>query len=289
MTFQYTIKKCKINVDGKTYTKNEISISDTLMFINYSKPNYSGRVMVSMINPSSSVSNVLMHSRSKTVTFAWKGPWTDEDTGKESKKTLNFKISFDREGDSLKFFNALKKQLPLKKGRHTRRKSVRKNAISREKTIKKGRKGPDESATKYPVGTEKLGNDGNTWVINVSKKGVQRWVKQATKSARDENKSARGKNKPLEKLWTDMSNMKKLVFVFKDGSYKIHKIKRDDYEKKIEEGNNDPNVKAILTAGNSFDGYQQLYDRVKQSSVDQVLKDYKKYWKYKMGGKLLTC
>ena len=83
--------------------------------------------------------------------------------------------------------------------------------------------------------------------------------------------------------------MKKLVFVFKDGSYKIHKIKRDDYEKKIEEGNNDPNVKAILTAGNSFDGYQQLYDRVKQSSVDQVLKDYKKYWKYKMDNKLLTC
>lgn len=287
MTFQYTIKKCKITVDGKTYTKNEISISDTLMFINYSKPNYSGRVMVSMINPSSSVSNVLMHSRSTTVKFAWKGPWTDEDTGKESKKTLNFKISFDREGDATKFFNALKKQLPLKKGRHTRRKSIRKNLISRKKSIKKGRKGPDESANKYPVGTEKLGNDGNTWVINVSKKGVQRWVKQATKSAR-------GKNKPLEKLWTDMSNMKKLVFIMRykqlDASYyRIHKIKRDDYEKKIEEGNNDPNVKAILTAGNSFDGYQQLYDRVKQSSVDQVLKDYKKYWKYKMDGKLLTC
>ena len=289
MTFQYTIKKCKITVDGKTYTKNEISISDTLMFISYTKGGTGGRVMVSMINPSSSVSNVLMHSRSTTVTFTWKGPWTDEDTGKESKKTLNFKISFDREGDATKFFNAFKKQLPLKKGRHTRRKSVRKNERSTKKTIKKGRKGPDESATKYPVGTEKLGNDGNTWVINVSKKGVQRWVKQATKSARDKNKSARGKNKPLEKLWTDMSNMKKLVFVFKDGSYRIHKIKRDDYEEKIEAGNNDPNVKAILTAGNSFDGYQQLYDRVKQSSVSDVLKNYKKYWKYKMDNKLLTC
>jgi len=357
MTFQYTIKKCKITVDGKTYTKNEISISDTLMFINYSKPNYSGRVMVSMINPSSSVSNVLMHSRSTTVTFAWKGPWTDEDTGKESKKTLNFKISFDREGDALKFFNALKKKLPLKKGRHTRRKSVRKNVRKTKQNVqkqsdlkqivksmsdakilklmkgrsfdtdtkhilyqaktwpekyftkdellkysksdtkkskKKGRKGPDESATKYPVGTEKLGNDGNTWVINVSKKGVQRWVKQATKAARDENKSARGKNKPLEKLWTDMSNMGTLVFILKKGKHKIQHVHffpegGEAYEKKIEEGNNDPNVKAILTAGNSFDGYQQLYDRVKQSSVDQVLKDYKKYWKYKMDNKLLTC
>ena len=163
-----------------------------------------------------------------------------------------------------------------------------------KKTIKQGRKGPDESATKYPVGTEKLGNDGNTWVINVSKKGVQRWVKQATKSARDENKSARGKNKPLEKLWTDMSNMGTLVFILKKGKHKIQQVHffpegGEAYEEKIEEGNNDPNVKAILTAGNSFDGYQQLYDRVKQSSVDQVLKDYKKYWKYKMDGKLLTC
>ena len=84
-----------------------------------------------------------------------------------------------------------------------------------------------------------------------------------------------------------MSNMRTLIFVFKDGSYKIHKIKRDDYEKKIDIGKNDPNVKAILTAGNSFDGYQQLYDRVKQSSVDQVLRDYKKYWKYKINRNLL--
>ena len=199
MTFQYTIKKCKITIDGKTYTKNEISISDTLMFINYSKPNYSGRVMVSMINPSSSVSNVLMHSRSTTVTFAWKGPWTDEDTGKESKKTLNFKISFDREGDATKFFNAFKKQLPLKKGRHTRRKSVRKNERSTKKTIKEGRKGPDESATKYPVGTEKLGNDGNTWVINVSKKGVQRWVKQVDKASGSKTGSKSESKKTLRK------------------------------------------------------------------------------------------
>ena len=91
-----------------------------------------------------------------------------------------------------------------------------------------------------------------------------------------------------------MSNMGTLVFILKKGKHKIQQVHffpegGEAYEEKIEEGNNDPNVKAILTAGNSFDGYQQLYDRVKQSSVDQVLKDYKKYWKYKMDGKLLTC
>jgi len=45
---------------------------------------------------------------------------------------------------------------------------------------KKGRKGPEESATLFPIGTIKQGNDGNMWVINVSKNGVQRWVKSQT-------------------------------------------------------------------------------------------------------------
>ena len=96
-------------------------------------------------------------------------------------------------------------------------------------------------------------------------------------------------NKPLEKLWTDMSNMKKLVFIMKDGSHQIKTSKQDNYQDKIDEGNNDPNVKVILTAGNSFDGYQQLYDKVKQASISSVLKDYNKYWKYKMDDKLFTC
>ena len=37
------------------------------------------------------------------------------------------------------------------------------------------------------------------------------------------------------------------------------------------------------------DGYRQLYDDVGNSSVDSVLKDYKKYWKYRIDRKLYTC
>jgi hypothetical protein len=160
----------------------------------------------------------------------------------------------------------------------------------KKKSKKKGRKGPEESATEFSVGTIKKGNDGNMWVIQVSKNGIQRWALNSKK----EDTSARGKNKPLEKLWTDMSNMTKLVFIMKykqlDGSYyKIHKIKRTNYQDKIDEGNNTPSVKAILTAGNSFDGYQQLYDDVGKSSVEQVLNNYKKCWKHKMDDKLYTC
>lgn len=115
------------------------------------------------------------------------------------------------------------------------------------------------------------------------------------------NSNARGKNKPLEKLWTDMSNMKKYVYIMKDGSYQIKSVepsykgqRGSEFHRKyclpmIEKANNDDSVKAILTAGNSFDGYRQLYDNVGNSSVDIVLKDYKKYWKYQIDDKLYTC
>lgn len=41
----------------------------------------------------------------------------------------------------------------------------------------KTRKGPSESATKFKVGTRKLGNDGNIWIIKKTVNGVQRWAK----------------------------------------------------------------------------------------------------------------
>lgn len=139
-----------------------------------------------------------------------------------------------------------------------------------------------------------------------SQKGAGRKLKKIKKkshikSHKMDNSKAKGKNKPLEKLWTDMSNMKKYVFIMKDGSYQIKSLvpsfkgqRGSEFHRKyclpmIEEANKDDSVKAILTAGNSFDGYQQLYDDVGYSSVDSVLKDYKKYWKYKMEGKLYTC
>ena len=86
-----------------------------------------------------------------------------------------------------------------------------------------------------------------------------------------------------------------------DDSYHIKSLKPSykgqrgsDFHRKyclpmIEEANKDDSVKMILTAGNSYDGYEQLYDDVGNSSVDQVLKNYKKYWKYQIDRKLYTC
>lgn len=45
------------------------------------------------------------------------------------------------------------------------------------KTLRLDRKGPSESATLFPKGTKKKGNDGNMWIITVTKKGVHRWSK----------------------------------------------------------------------------------------------------------------
>jgi len=134
-----------------------------------------------------------------------------------------------------------------------------------------------------------------------TQKGGRKLKKIKKKSHKMNNSIAKGKNKPLEKLWTDMSNMKKYVFIMKDGSYQIKSVepsykgqRGSDFHNKyclpmIEKANNDDSVKAILTAGNSFDGYRQLYEKVGSSSVDSVLKDYKKYWKYQIDGKLYTC
>ena len=135
-----------------------------------------------------------------------------------------------------------------------------------------------------------------------TQKGVSRKLKKIKKkSHKMDNSNAKGKNKPLEKLWTDMSNMKKYVFIMKDGSYQIKSVepsykgqRGSDFHRKyclpmIEKANNDDSVKAILTAGNSYDGYRQLYVDVGNSSVDSVLKDYKKYWKYQIDRKLYTC
>ena len=55
-----------------------------------------------------------------------------------------------------------------------------------KKTLRLDRKGPSESATLFPKGTKRVGNDGNMWIITVTKKGVHRWSK--------DNKVSKGKN-----------------------------------------------------------------------------------------------
>ena len=88
----------------------------------------------------------------------------------------------------------------------------------------------------------------------------------------------RNKNKPLEKMWKSLADGKSLIFIYKNNTYKIKKTKISHDDNVIELGNNDDNVKAILSAGNSYDGYRDLYSKAGNKTVKEVLKNYKKYF-----------
>ena len=174
----HTIKKCFIHVDGKKYTKNEISIGDNLMFIHYSNPKvYSGKIMIDMKKPKNQVKVKEYDGNDFVLRFKWKGPWEDEDTGKESTKTLDFKIDFERSIDGERVYLALiGKPLDGKYKVKTDSSKTKRKKVKKPKK-KSLRKGPSESATKFKVGTIKKGNDNNMWKIVVNKKGIQRLQK----------------------------------------------------------------------------------------------------------------
>ena len=155
------------------------------------------------------------------------------------------------------------------------------------KTIKI-RKGPSESATKFKVGTKKKGNDGNMWKIVENKKGTKRWQKISDTSKTKKYKplkleidteSVWGKNKKLEQFWGKLASGEELILVYTNGkTEKIIMPKTINAKiKKIEEFENDNNIKAIITSARSSDTYESLYKKVKNMTPDGVIKNYKKY------------
>ena len=177
------------------------------------------------------------------------------------------------------------------------------------------RQAPQESATKFAIGTKKRGNDGNMWII-VKTKTTKRWsknnnVKTKTKtktskmSSKNKNKNKKtkskrlladpdtvwGKNKPLEHFWRELSTGKKIVVIYKTKPYKIEALPNGPsaYKKVIAEYEQDPEIEALLTSNMSVDSYEvYLYPRAKDKTVDDVIKNYKKYFRSKMSdGKML--
>lgn len=152
----HTIKKCLIHVDGKKYTKNEIKIGDNLMFIDYSKPDYRGYIKIELKKPpnknkelepapalAKQVNIKEYDGNNFVLRFTWKGLWEDEDTGKESIKTLDFKIKFERSIDSERVYLALigkplDGKYKIKDSlRNTKRRKVKKTKKKKSKKTKK--------------------------------------------------------------------------------------------------------------------------------------------------------
>jgi hypothetical protein len=177
-------------------------------------------------------------------------------------------------------------------------------------TTLKIRKGPCVSATKQLIGTKKKGNDGNMWKIVENKNGIKRWLKisndiSTNKTRKNETRkdkeiqdmdinmdmnadmdTIRNANKKLHKFWTDLADTKHSIFIYKNKSYKIIRKNIREEQEKAEDDNN---VVAILDSGPSFDAYRELYRKAKNKSVEEVIKNYKKYFNEGSSGKRIFC
>jgi len=68
------------------------------------------------------------------------------------------------------------------------------------------RKSPSVSATIYSVGTKKIGNDGNLWIIVRDSRGVQRWQKYRGGIDEPEQPKIEPKMTNLKDVYNDLNN-----------------------------------------------------------------------------------
>jgi len=94
------------------------------------------------------------------------------------------------------------------------------------------RKSPTESATLYKVGTKKIGNDGNKWIIVENKNNVKKWQKYKRRikdSFKEEEKKT--SVKPIKKRVSKkilLKNVKTTDF------YDLPKMKKNNWNKWLE-------------------------------------------------------
>ena len=106
--------------------------------------------------------------------------------------------------------------------------------------------------------------------------------KLAAKKLFMEEESVWGKNKPLESFWQSLASGKKVVVVYKDGKYKFVNIAnaKTKFKAQYDGLDADADVAAVLSSNMSQLAYEMhLYPKAKDKSVDEVIKNYKKYFK----------
>ena len=182
------------------------------------------------------------------------------------------------------------------------------------------RKAPSEHAKEFILGERKVGNDGNMWEIVQTKKGVKRWkilqdqsqrrstvrkgrrktIKRKSRRRRRLSKrlqklaadpaSSLNKNMELQKFWQKLASGKLIVLVFKNGTSqykymtkKTNKARWNEARGVEEAATRNPNVVAILVSNSSWEAYDYLYARAKNKSVNDVVKNWKKYFRTSSG------
>jgi len=101
---------------------------------------------------------------------------------------------------------------------------------------------------------------------------------------REDPDSVWGKNKPLEKFWSDLSAGENVVVIYNNGKHKFVKLPNSHATKTIisvfDGFDADKEITAVLSSNSSQDAYEvYLYPKAKDKSVDNVIKNYKKYFK----------
>ena len=97
-----------------------------------------------------------------------------------------------------------------------------------------------------------------------------------------------GKNPKLEHFWTDLASGKNVVLIYKDGKHKyvgLPKRTTAKYQSTLDDFDADKDIVAVLASNPSQDAYEQyLYPKAKNSSVESVIKNYRKYFKPILSG-----
>lgn len=92
-----------------------------------------------------------------------------------------------------------------------------------------------------------------------------------------------GKNKPLELFWGNLANGKNVVVIYKNGKHKyvdMPPIKSQKVNAVYDEFDQDPDIEAVLSSSLSQDAYEvYLYPKAKSKTPEEVIRNYKKYFK----------
>jgi len=94
-----------------------------------------------------------------------------------------------------------------------------------------------------------------------------------------------GKNPQLENFWQSLALGEIIVVIYQNGKHDIVELEKEPMQQYMDLDNN-AKVKAILSSGMSTDSYLLLYSKGWEKSVEEVILDYKRYWK--TGGKTPT-
>jgi hypothetical protein len=96
----------------------------------------------------------------------------------------------------------------------------------------------------------------------------------------------------LQNLWAALAEGEATILVYKDGnrktitSLKTPQARRNATSKAIDDAQEDPRVRAILSSCRSYDCFERLEKKAKGKSVEQVLDHWQKYWSLKVDRKM---